>query len=492
MDIGWIKEVSIHIDILTIGMSIMMMFYYMARSFQAHATGYKLYALYLLSMNIFIIAMYFYHTYHVHTDPPKNVRQFYRMLVVSSQVISYIFYFQFVRLFLNLRQTLPEIHAFFSIVQKILFLYLGVFFVFVYILSAPQAASISFDIVRILLIAVSLYSMIKAYRIKNKLTNYFILGNGLYLMLAILAWILNLIPEPKSVFFLFVKAIFGGMQPAVIVESLCFALGLSYKESLLEREKHLIQEQLIETLEISNQQQQVFAHQLKEQVKEQTEKVIQLQQEKFTHEKEQAIHSERGRIARDMHDDLGSGLSAIHLLSNFVKENASEKYPEFSEDVEKIRLSSEELNHRIREIIWTINTKDDNLTALVLFIRRYGHELQDKTKTNIHIHSEDPVPDIQLNGVQRKHIFLCVKEALNNALKHGKPTAINIYISSDEEKEIAIRVVDNGGGFSNRDQVFKSTGNGLRNMEERMNDIGGTVEIESGNQGTEVRLVFNV
>ena len=160
-------------------------------------------------------------------------------------------------------------------------------------------------------------------------------------------------------------------------------------------------------------------------------------------------------------------------------------------EIDKIRKSSEDLNESIREIIWTVNTKDDSLTALALFIRRYCHELQEKTKMNIHVHAQDPVPEIQLNGVQRKHVFLCVKEALNNALKHGKPPAINISITSDADKKISIRVVDNGRGFRKEGSILKSTGNGLRNMKERMNAIGGDVEIESGPQGTEVRFSFN-
>ncbi|MBK8483640.1 MAG: hypothetical protein IPL31_04645 [Saprospiraceae bacterium] len=107
-----------------------------------------------------------------------------------------------------------------------------------------------------------------------------------------------------------------------------------------------------------------------------TQKLLAIQRIEI--EKTLALEGERSRISRDMHDDLGSGLSAIHLLSNYLKENSAIKYPEFSTEVEKILKSSAELNQLIREIIWTINSKDDSLNSMVLFIRRYCNELNEK------------------------------------------------------------------------------------------------------------------
>lgn len=205
-------------------------------------------------------------------------------------------------------------------------------------------------------------------------------------------------------------------------------------------------------------------------------------------EKKIALEAERSRISRDMHDDLGSGLSAIHLLSNYINENAAAKYPEFSADVDKIRQSSEDLNERIREIIWTVNTKDDSLTSLVLFIRRYAHELHDKTRIPVYVHAPDPVPEIQLNGVQRKNLFLCVKESINNALKHGRPSKIDIHIYADTDKKLVLNIQDNGIGFKEPLAINQHPGNGLTNMRDRMRDIDGDAEIKSGADGTEVIL----
>lgn len=221
-------------------------------------------------------------------------------------------------------------------------------------------------------------------------------------------------------------------------------------------------------------------------VRQRTQRLLALQRIEI--EKSIALEQERSRISRDMHDDLGSSLSAIHLLSGYMKEHAEAKYPEFSSDMEKIRQTSEELNQRLREIIWAMNTKDDNLRSLVLFIERYVHELNENTNTRIRVHVPDPIPDITLSGAQRKNIFLSFKEALNNALKHGKPTAIEIDISTGADNVVSVLIQDNGTGFSDTRQVHEMTGNGLANIRDRMEEIRGTAEIDSNATGTKVRL----
>lgn len=481
---------SSNIDLFLTGMTFMLMLYTGLRSFQSRGRNYLNYAFYLLFLNLFFFLMYYVWHVFIPGDPCCDGQNHIASIFTVTQLLAYIFYFRFISSFLSLPVQLPGVHKLFVMATWISLGFIAYYLVVVYIFRYGWLANRSFELARMILIGLSVYAMYQAYKLKHPLTNFFIVGNSLYLILAIIAWIIGFLWQRQMDERPFWLVVFGGLQPAVIAESICFMLGLSYNEMMLEKEKRDIQSKLIDHMQKLATQQKEFSDELEEKVKSQSESLIRLQQEKFDIEKTLAINEERTRISRDMHDDLGSGLSAIHLLSNYVKENAIEKYPEFSSEIDKIRKSSEDLNESIREIIWSVNTNDDNLNALVLFIRRYGHELQDITKTNIHIHSEDPVPEIPLNGVQRKHVFLCVKEALNNALKHGKPSAISIYIFSDAEKKIAIRVVDNGGGFSNRDPIFRSTGNGLRNMKERMDDIGGVVEIESSGQGTEVRLIF--
>lgn len=217
-----------------------------------------------------------------------------------------------------------------------------------------------------------------------------------------------------------------------------------------------------------------------------TQKLLALQRIEI--EKDLALEGERSRIARDMHDDLGSGLSAIHLLSNYLKENTEQKYPEFSNEINKIIQSSGDLNQNVREIIWTINTKDDTLHSLVMFVIKYCNELNEKTKTNIEVNAPDPIPKFQITGDQRKHLFLCVKESINNALKHSKATAIEISFSLTNQNNMSIHIIDNGIGFDADISENLKQGNGLINIKQRMKEIGGNVVISSNSNGTQITL----
>jgi signal transduction histidine kinase/ligand-binding sensor domain-containing protein len=218
--------------------------------------------------------------------------------------------------------------------------------------------------------------------------------------------------------------------------------------------------------------------------KQRTQRLLAIQ--RIDIERKLALEAERSRISRDMHDDLGSGLSAIHLMSNYLKENTASKYPEFSEDIEKIRKSSEDLNQRIREIIWTVNSKDDTLQSLMSFIQRHAHEMSDNTKVPIHVRMPNILPDISLNGSQRKNLFLAVKEAIHNAIKHGHPNSIEVELMPMGAQNICFQVRDDGKGFDMEKMKSESGGNGLRNMNDRMADIGGTVDIQSSGAGTAV------
>lgn len=201
-------------------------------------------------------------------------------------------------------------------------------------------------------------------------------------------------------------------------------------------------------------------------------------------EKQQALERERERIARDMHDDLGSGLSAIHLLSNFAKDKAND--PATRSEMEKIAASSANLNQNIREIIWTVNSADDSLPSLVHFLRRYCADFQENTGLAVQFDAPITLPETTLSGEVRRNLFLCVKEALNNAAKFAKATKVEVKLASSDNR-ISITVRDNGGGFD-VESALKNGGKGLKNMQHRMKEIGGTITIESLNGTTELRF----
>lgn len=213
-----------------------------------------------------------------------------------------------------------------------------------------------------------------------------------------------------------------------------------------------------------------------------------LEKERVVIEKELAIDAERKRIARDMHDDLGSGLSAIHLYSDFLRNNLAEKFPEISDDINRIVLSSSDLNQKVKEIIWSNESKMQNISNVFQFLKKSYSDFIINSKCSLYIDEIDHERDVQLNAFTSKNIYMCLKEALNNSIKYAN--AKNIYIDFkiiENKKYFTIK--DDGVGFD-LDTGFNAGGNGLANIKSRMQDINGKAEFRSSSEGTEVKLIL--
>ncbi|MBK8699633.1 MAG: hypothetical protein IPN29_08825 [Saprospiraceae bacterium] len=205
-------------------------------------------------------------------------------------------------------------------------------------------------------------------------------------------------------------------------------------------------------------------------------------------EKKLAISMERKRIARDMHDDLGSGMSAIHLYSDYLKKSLSVKYPEISSEIDRIVQTSADLNQKIKEIIWSNEGEASSVSSILLFLKKAFKEKIELKNMVLHIDEIDKNNDIILRPEQTKNVYLTLKEATNNTIKHANASIITItFHRSENELELTLR--DNGSGFDAEN--IMTAGSGLKNMEYRMKDIGGQAIITSGNDGTAVILRFS-
>jgi signal transduction histidine kinase len=203
-------------------------------------------------------------------------------------------------------------------------------------------------------------------------------------------------------------------------------------------------------------------------------------------DKQRALEAERSRIARDMHDDLGSGLSALLLLSTTVHQTNNVTNPQYLKDsLQRIATISAELGRRLREVIWTVSVDDDNLESLVFFIRRYTTDFCSTQQLKLMVKMPHRFQPIIFSGEKRRNIFLCTKEILNNTVKYAQASDIE-FIVEVFENQLFITIKDNGIGFDYT-EASQRGGNGLRNMQARMAQIGGTCTLETQN-GTTVRL----
>jgi signal transduction histidine kinase/ligand-binding sensor domain-containing protein len=206
-------------------------------------------------------------------------------------------------------------------------------------------------------------------------------------------------------------------------------------------------------------------------------------------EKEQAVEKERNRISRDMHDDLGSGLTKIAILSEVTKKQLNE--PEKAkQQLETISESSRELVDSLQDIIWILNPKNDTLENLAAYTREYGLKFFEPFETEINFNYPEKFPDTKLSEETRRNIFLVIKESFNNISKHAWCNKISVSIAVIN-KEIIITIEDDGRGF---DQAkVRLFGNGLVNMNSRIEHIGGVYKISSvPGKGTKTKIKIPV
>ena len=191
--------------------------------------------------------------------------------------------------------------------------------------------------------------------------------------------------------------------------------------------------------------------------------------------------AERMRIARDMHDEIGSGLTRILMRSQQVKlqlRSGKELKNGVVESLEKIAGESRELSHNIGEIIWSLNPKNDTLDNLLAYLRSYAYDYLEEADIICSFKFPDNIPDIPVSPEQRRNIFLIVKESLNNIVKHASATRVEIEVQI-LNNHFSVNIRDDGKGLPVNG--LRKQGNGLGNMEKRVTECGGNFSIESAN-----------
>jgi signal transduction histidine kinase len=201
-------------------------------------------------------------------------------------------------------------------------------------------------------------------------------------------------------------------------------------------------------------------------------------------EKQKAIEQERTRIATDMHDDLGAGLSRIKFLSQSIL-NKKDNDEVVTAELEKITSFSDEMSEKMGEIIWALNEKNDTLADLIAYTRSYtmeylaNHHIECEADTPLHL------PANFITGEMRRNIFLSVKECLHNIVKHAE--ASKVFFSVQLNGMMQIIIHDNGKGIDwNNQRAFS---NGVENLKKRMKEIEGSVSFSNEN-GTKVLLTI--
>ncbi len=199
-----------------------------------------------------------------------------------------------------------------------------------------------------------------------------------------------------------------------------------------------------------------------------------LERQKTILEKLQAIEKERTRIATDMHDDLGAGLSRIKFLSETIGIKKQKQEP-IEDEITSIRNYSHDMIDKMGEIVWALNEKNDSLIDLMAYTRAYAVEYLTQNGIRVTVQTTEEFPPTFVTGEFRRNIYLAVKEALHNIVKHAG--AEHVFITFDVKQELHITIKDDGCGFKTNNN--KPYSNGLINMRKRMKDLGGSFEIKN-------------
>jgi signal transduction histidine kinase len=196
------------------------------------------------------------------------------------------------------------------------------------------------------------------------------------------------------------------------------------------------------------------------------------------------IERVRNSIARDLHDDIGSTLSSISILSQLALRQHNSN-GNGAEQFRKIADQSGSILERMSDIVWSINPENDSLPMMVSRMKEFAAEILEPRNINYSFAGTQTLNGEILEVEQRKNVFLIFKEAINNAAKYSDASSIEITLLQ-KANVLRLEITDNGKGFS-IDQVAK--GNGLRNMKDRASTIRGNLTMDSEpTKGTSILL----
>ncbi len=205
-------------------------------------------------------------------------------------------------------------------------------------------------------------------------------------------------------------------------------------------------------------------------------------------QQQHAIERDRARIAKDIHDDIGAGLTQITLLTELARREP----PQAEANLGRITDSARRLTKAMDEIVWAVDPQHDTLAGLMDYISAYAEDFLRVAEIRCRMDLPVSLPALRVEAELRYNLFLALKEALNNVVKHAQATEVWLRLKLDGP-QLTLHVEDNGRGIaeaSGADANRLRSGHGLGNLARRLESVGGhcTIHSEAG-RGTRVELV---
>lgn len=205
-------------------------------------------------------------------------------------------------------------------------------------------------------------------------------------------------------------------------------------------------------------------------------------------EKQKAIEYERNRIASEMHDDLGSGLTTIRYLSDKALKQARDT--DEANQIKRISEHSKRLVRNMSEIIWAMNSRFDTADNLVGYLRRYASEYLEEHQLPLKfVSGADQLDQVSMGGEKRRNLFLVFKEMLHNTVKYAGAERLEIEIIANHQLQIHIAEIG-GKGFD--PEVASDRGNGIFNCKKRMDSAGGELTFEKTAEAMHIHIIVPI
>ncbi len=447
------QKIYVSITFIFIGVLIVIFLYAFISWRREQSSDFIYYAWYILSFILYFLLRVF--SLFV-TDYNLLNHNLYSTHVLLNS--GYLFYMLFTISFLQVKVKHPTLYKALLYFLYLIIAYLVLDAVLIYCTTYAQLSIVLFLIMRYVLLLCCVIVAVILLRYKDKLANFIAVGILFLFAFGLVSLLYSTVSITKGTYFNFFDMRITWYQIGIFFELLAFTLGLQYKTNM--RNKQIIV--YTEQLKIENEKKELETY----------KRVL------------EGKDLERVRIAQEIHDDIGSGLTSIRLLSEIAKQ----KYAHFPLiEIDKISNNASELIENMNEIIWSINSKNDYLANLIAYIRSYVvtyfeaiEHIEVTTQVPLHI------PDVALSGEYRRGIFLVIKESLHNIIKHAKASQVKLIVQCTNTA-LNITIIDDGKGINT--ESINPFSNGLKNMKERIEKMNGVIHITNAH-GTTVSFTI--
>lgn len=444
-----------HYSYFYIGFQFILLFQFffgIAQYFVNRRIEYAYYAFYLLLLVIYSHAMW--STFGVGLEELKfsiGVEPFFDKPVIT---LSFYMYYRFARYFLEIPNKLPLLNKRIKRIEYVLLGYVVLEILLLGIWGDRMINEIIFHVLSTFNLLMGVWCVISFLKQRRTPLNYFILAGGSLIIVGGITSLILIISHPLEMMpVLFVFPIF------VLLEIFVFTTGLAFKSRLLEKHKLESEKKLVTELKTKESLQQNIAEL-------------------------------RNKIARDLHDDLGSTLGSLGIYAEAAKKNMDINDVDKARNIlEKMSQLSTDTLKNLREMVWIITPGNEKWKDLNDRIENYGKNVL--SAKQITFSTQSSIEEkLELSMIQRRNLYLIFKECIHNVLKHSNANQVNFNAEFNHYGNFVFSIEDNG---TDKTGALKENGYGLKNLRMRSEELNGSIKLGNDeNSGFRVTVEFPI